>query len=118
MTFSSLQSTIFAVLAVLSCMLFGGSLYELGVASPVSLLQKILFIPSWISPLRWSYELFYLIAIQPYRQFMVDPNHLGYAYVLYGFSLHRIPQAWWTLVLLVYVFRMLPFLALVAKEKY
>ena len=115
--FSQSLGTVLSILVVLVFMLFGGSLYQHGVAFPDSILQIILWAPSWVSPLRWAWELFYLVVLEPYRPFLADPS-LGYAYVLYGFQVVSTNQCWFTLVLLLYLFRVLPFLALVAKERY
>lgn len=115
--FSEGLGTVFSILGVLVMMLFGGSLYVHGVATPDSALQFALWVPSFLSPLRWAYELFYLIVMEPYRQYLMDPL-LGYAIVLYGFSVEAAGQCWFTLGLLLYLFRLLPFLALVSKEKY
>jgi hypothetical protein len=51
-------------------MLFGGSLFSHGVAAPDYGLEFVLWLPSWMSPLRWAYELFYIIVITPLIPFM------------------------------------------------
>lgn len=110
-------SAIISVLLVLSFMLFSGSLFQYGVLRPDNTLELILWIFSWFSPLRWSYELTYLTLVHPLSRFVKDSS-MGYATVLYGFSFDDSVQCWVFLLLLAFVFRLIPFLALIAQEKY
>lgn len=113
---SSLASLL-SILTILAFVLFGGSLFATGVNFPEHVLQIILFLPSYLSPLRWSYELFFLVMMQPYREYLVDPD-LTYALVQYGFTYDHYYTCWTTLALMVYVLRVvLPFCAIVLQEK-
>ena len=68
-----------------------------------------------MSPMRWGYELFYLITMEPYRVYLRDPS-LNYAYLIFGFSPDHSLQAWVALLILTFVLRLLPYVALVRKE--
>jgi hypothetical protein len=81
---TSLASLI-SILTILSFVLFGGSLYEDQLNFPDNILQIILYVPSYISPIRWAYELFFLVMIDPFRPYLSDPD-VTYAHVQYGFT--------------------------------
>ena len=111
-------SGLMSVLGVLSFVLFSGSLFVYGVAMPplTMALPWALWVISLVSPIRWAYELFFLLMMNPFREFLSDPN-LGYAYVLYGFSYEHSTTGWLAIGLVALLLRVLPYLALVAKEK-
>lgn len=109
--------TIMAVLFVLGFMLFNGALLANGVAVPYLSAQYVLWVPIWVSPLRWAYELCYLILVSPLAPFLPDP-YFSYATVMYGFSFSNWFNCWISLLLLAFVLRLLPFIVLLTKERY
>lgn len=108
-----------SLLTVLSFVLFGGSLFTSGVAMPPEPdFQLFLWLVSFFSPLRWAYELFYLITLEPYRQWMLDPS-LAYATVTYGFNYSHYQLCWGALGLMAFVYRLiLPYVVLVLQERH
>ena len=112
-------SALVGILAILSFVLFSGSLFIYGVAAPPIHLwvQFSLWVISNISVVRWSYELFYLLMMDSYIPYLADPS-LSYAQILYGFSYAHWTQGWTVMVMLTCIFRILPYVALVAKEKH
>lgn len=109
-----------SLLTVLTFVLFGGSLFIGGVWMPSPMLDPLqfsLWVPSILSPLRFSYELCYLLLIDPFIPYMRDDT-LTYAFVNYGFQPYHGPLCWTSLALLVYLYRIvLPYAALVLRER-
>lgn len=103
-------SQLFGVILLLVFMMFSGANPTLLQLRENSLLGNVLYYPSFLSFLRFSQELFYLIEARA--------HHIGELTMetLYGFSNKDEQMCWAFLVMFVICFRVIGFLALVFEE--
>ena len=105
-------SQLAGVLSVLSFMMFSGAAPTLQQLKYNELLPFCLWAFSWVSPFRYTQELYYLIGILPY-----DPSPDTATLLHYGYNLTDSILCWMMILAIGILFRTFAYFALVWRER-
>lgn len=112
--FMSSIAQLVGVLSVLVCMMFSGANPTLTQLKDPNLLGGLLYVPTYVSYIRWAQEAYYLTEIEQYRAIFLNVQA---GMDVYGYKFSDDLTCWLALAASAVIFRALAFVALVKKER-